>query len=107
MRHLTTAARSTDPDIEREDLIGEIRAMLAECLECPVEDIPDDLSFEDPSIQIDSLSLIRLSAAIDERFDLWVPDGSRPDDPVFRSLPELADWIAMQLDERRAGAVVH
>jgi acyl carrier protein len=95
--------RTSGPGIDHRTVLIEIKTMLAECLECAVEDLPDDLSFDDPSVRIDSLSLIRLSAAIDERFDLWVPDGSKPDDPVFRSVTDLAEWIAAQLEARRNG----
>jgi acyl carrier protein len=101
--HEPTVIDARDAPIDRCDVLIEIKTMLAECLECAVDDIPDDLSFDDPSVRIDSLSLIRLSAAIDERFDLWVPDGSKPDDPVFRSVTDLTEWIAAQLEARRNG----
>ncbi|PTL75899.1 acyl carrier protein [Vitiosangium sp. GDMCC 1.1324] len=87
------------------DEIGrEVRAIIAGALRRPVEQVPLTASLES-GLGIDSLAMIEINIALEERFRFAMPEMTSPAEANLQTVEDLARFVAAQLDlqKRRAG----
>lgn len=62
-------------------------------------DIPDDLPLFGVGLGLDSLDALQLATALEERFDITVPD-DQESKGIFRSVETLATFVASSMKGR-------
>jgi acyl carrier protein len=97
MRHEHSSRRPVEGTesaaAELEDLGAQVRAALAEALLVPVERVDLDAELED-ALGIDSLRLILVNIALEERFGVVMPD---PGETPLRRVADLVAFVHRQL----------
>ena len=79
------------------DEIGrEVRNIIAGALGRPVEQVPLTASLEG-GLGIDSLAMIEINIALEERFRFRMPDMASPADANLKTVEDLARFVAAQL----------
>lgn len=85
--------------IPLEKLGQEIRHVIAESLKRPVEQVPLTASLES-GLGIDSLAMIEINIALEERFRFRMPDMASPADANLKTVEDLTRFVAAQLDRQ-------
>jgi len=84
-----------------------VRQLIAESLQRPIEEVPLDASLDDSGLALDSLSLVTLNVALEERYDITLPDFISEDARTVRSVRAVAELIASHIAENtKEGAPV-
>ena len=83
------------------------RRLIAESLQRPIEEVRLDASLDDSGLALDSLSLVTLNVALEERYDITLPDFISEDARTVRSVRAVAELIASHIAENtKEGAPV-
>lgn len=83
------------------DEIGrEVRAIIASTLRRPVEQITLTTSLEG-GLGIDSLAMIEINIALEERFRFAMPEMASPAEANLRTVEDLTRFVAAQLDQQK------
>ncbi len=93
---------NTNIDIFNETAI-RVRSVIAETLRIPLEDIELDARLDDTRLGIDSLGFIKLNVALEEAFDITLPDLTLPEAPTLRSVRELVELVIQKAPSRAKG----
>ena len=89
---------------EREIIKEEMRALIAEELDCPLEEIEDELDFED--MGMDSVSFLQVLDELKRAVKLAIPTGrllSYAKGKKIRTLNETVDLITRFLESQGEG----
>ncbi len=82
--------------IPLEEIGREVRNIIAGALKRPVEQVPLTASLES-GLGIDSLAMIEINIALEERFRFAMPDMASPADANLKTVEDLARFVAAQL----------
>lgn len=82
--------------IPLEEIGREVRTIIASALRRPVEQVPLQASLES-GLGIDSLAMIEINIALEERFRFAMPDMASPADANLKTVEDLARLVAAQL----------
>jgi acyl carrier protein len=89
----------TESHATTTDMLGEqVRAVLAEALQLPIERVALDAEL-DEALGVDSLRLILVNIALEERYGVVMPD------PGEVPLRHVADLVAFVRERVRPGAL--
>ncbi|HVG59346.1 MAG TPA: acyl carrier protein [Hyalangium sp.] len=91
-------------NIPIEEIGREVRNIIASALKRPVDQVPLQASLES-GLGIDSLAMIEINIALEERFRFAMPDMASPADANLKTVEDLARFVAAQLT-RQKGRVV-
>ncbi len=83
--------------IEAPTTLAGVRAALGEVLHRRAEDIPLAADLE-ADLGVDSLAMIEISVALEERFGIRVPPSASPEDLAIRTVADVVRFV----EERRA-----
>jgi acyl carrier protein len=79
-----------------EDVLVIVRTVLSDRCHRPVDDIrPDSTLLDD--LGIDSMDMIEINIALEERLPLTMPDCATPDEVDVRTVKDLAGLVAARL----------
>ena len=81
------------------DLVDRIKNIVAANQKIPLEKVSIDSTFE--QLGMDSLDAVNLTFAVEEAFDLSIPDDAAKS---IRSVREMADGVARLLHQKRVAA---
>ncbi|WP_437944031.1 acyl carrier protein [Sorangium sp. So ce281] len=100
LRKQPQAAGGGDPEIARE-----VRTIIAERCGMSVDAVTPDLSLEG-GLGVDSLALIEVNVALEERFQIVAPDFAAPDQAQISTVGDVIAFVEAQLAARggRGGA---
>ena len=90
----------SDDVVDSEEIAVAVRGILASVLDMPVEEITLEASLEG-QLGMDSLSAIVASIAVEERFDLRMPEFASPDELGLQTVADLVRLTSEKLEERR------
>ena len=76
-----------------------VRRLIAESLQRPIEEVRLDASLDDSGLALDSLSLVTLNVALEERYDITLPDFISEEARTVRSVRAIAELIASRIAE--------
>lgn len=88
----------TSADID--PITQRIRALVAEILHRPPEEIPLDARLDASHLGIDSLGLIKLSVALEDEFEIVLPDFTALEEAPLGSVLDLARFVSERLATR-------
>lgn len=83
-----------------EEIGREVRNIIAGALKRPVEQVPLTASLES-GLGIDSMAMIEINIALEERFRFAMPDMASPADANLRTVEDLARFVAAQLTQQK------
>lgn len=83
-----------------EEIGREVRTIIAGALKRPVEQVPLTASLES-GLGIDSMAMIEINIALEERFRFAMPDMASPADANLRTVEDLARFVAAQLTQQK------
>ena len=87
-----------------EEIGREVRNIIADALKRPVEQVPLTASLES-GLGIDSLAMIEINIALEERFRFAMPDMASPAEANLKTVEDLTRFVAQQL-ARQKGRLV-
>ncbi len=77
------------------DLVADqVRRIIAETLRLRPEDVSLEARLDQPQLGIDSLALIKLNVALEEAFDIALPDFTTPEAPAVRSVGDVVALVS-------------
>lgn len=87
------------------EIAREVRQIIADRCGRSVESITPDLSLEG-GLGVDSLTMIELNVALEERFQIVAPDFASPDELPIRTVGDVIAFVEAQVAARagRGGA---
>jgi acyl carrier protein len=91
-------------NIPLEEIGREVRNIIAGALKRPVEQVPLQASLES-GLGIDSLAMIEINIALEERFRFAMPDMASPADANLKTVEDLARFVAAQISRQKGRAV--
>lgn len=91
----------TDP----ESIAIEVRRIIATTLRLPIDQVALDARLDEARLGIDSLGLIKLNVALEEAFDITLPDFTTPEEPSIRSVADVAALVASKVSAQAKGGV--
>jgi acyl carrier protein len=83
-----------------EEIGREVRTIIAGALRRPVEQVPLTASLES-GLGIDSMAMIEINIALEERFRFAMPDMASPADANLRTVEDLARFVAALLTQQK------
>ncbi|WP_224363448.1 acyl carrier protein [Hyalangium versicolor] len=83
-----------------EEIGREVRNIIAGALKKPVEQIPLTASLES-GLGIDSMAMIEINIALEERFRFAMPDMASPAEANLRTVEDLARFVAKLLSQQK------
>jgi acyl carrier protein len=83
-----------------EEIGREVRSIIAGALKRPVEQVPLTASLES-GLGIDSLAMIEINIALEERFRFAMPDMASPADANLKTVEDLTRFVAAQLTRQK------
>lgn len=83
-----------------EEIGREVRNIIAGALKRPVEQVPLTASLEG-GLGIDSLAMIEINIALEERFRFAMPDMASPADANLKTVEDLARFVSAQLTRQK------
>ncbi len=86
--------------IPLEEIGQQVRAVIAEALQRPVEQVPLDASLES-GLGIDSMAMIEINIALEERFRFAMPDMASPAEANLHTVADLARFVEAQLAQQK------
>jgi acyl carrier protein len=84
-----------------EEMLRVVRTVLAEKFHRPLEKITSETQLEE-ELGMDSLTMIEVNIALEERLPLSMPDMAAPSDINVRTVRDLAAFLAARLAKQRA-----
>jgi acyl carrier protein len=89
-------------NVPLEEIGREVRNIIASALKRPVEQVPLTASLE-RSLGIDSMAMIEINIALEERFRFAMPDMASPAEANLKTVEDLARFVAAQLAGQKGG----
>jgi len=89
--------------IPLEKLGHEVRQVIADSLKRPVDHVPLTASLES-GLGIDSLAMIEINIALEERFRFRMPDMASPADANLKTVEDLTRFVAAQIAQQKGRA---
>ncbi|MDI1449490.1 acyl carrier protein [Polyangium sp. 6x1] len=86
-----------------EAIANDVRRIIAETLRLPVEQVALDTRLDEARLGIDSLGLIKLNVALEEAFDITLPDFTTPEQPHIRVVADVAALVADKVSAQANG----
>lgn len=85
-----------------EELGREVRAIVAGALRRPVDEVPMTARLES-GLGVDSMAMIEINVALEERFRFAMPDMASPAEAHLETVEDLVKLVSSELDrvERR------
>jgi acyl carrier protein len=93
---VTDTIPSTTGSTPLEEFFLEVRRIIADTLERPVAEVPLSADLEG-GLGVDSLAMIEIGIALEERFRIAMPDLDSPDCVRLKTVEDLARLVAAQL----------
>ncbi|MBN1206249.1 MAG: acyl carrier protein [Myxococcaceae bacterium] len=87
-----------------EEIGREVRNIIADALKRPVEQVPLTASLES-GLGIDSLAMIEINIALEERFRFAMPDMASPAEANLKTVEDLSRFVAQQLAHQKGRLV--
>jgi acyl carrier protein len=81
-----------------EEIMSEVRRISAEVLRVPVEKAHEDAKYVE-DLHVDSLFMVELAVAMEERFEITVPE---EEVRAIASVRQMADFVKGKLAEAEA-----
>ena len=78
-------------------IAAEVRRIVAETLEIPVDSVRDDLELHS-DLGVDSLAMIQITVELEHEFDFSAPDVDAADALATRTVGDLIAVVAAELD---------
>jgi acyl carrier protein len=94
---------TADNDIP-EAIAEEVRRIVADTLRLRIEDVGLDARLDGARLGVDSLGLIKLHVALEEAFDITMPDLVAPEKPGLLSVRDVAAFVARERARAEGGA---
>ena len=88
-----------------EEIGREVRAIIAGALKRPVEQVPLNAPLEG-GLGIDSLAMIEINIALEEKFRFAMPDMASPAEANLNTVEDLARFVQAQLARQKKGRPV-
>ncbi|MDY7226057.1 acyl carrier protein [Hyalangium rubrum] len=88
-----------------EEIGREVRAIIAGALKRPLEQVPLTARLEN-GLGIDSLAMIEINIALEERFRFAMPDMTSPAEANLNTVEDLARFVAQQLSQQKGKVAV-
>ncbi|WP_224249232.1 acyl carrier protein [Hyalangium gracile] len=88
-----------------EEIGREVRNIIASALKRPLEQVPLTASLEG-GLGIDSMAMIEINIALEERFRFVMPDMASPAEANLKTVEDLARFVAAQLAQQKKGRPV-
>lgn len=87
------------------EIAREVRQIIADRCGRSIENITPDLSLES-GLEVDSLAMIEINVALEERFQIVAPDLASPYMPPIRTVGDVIAYVEAQVAARagRGGA---
>ncbi len=79
-----------------EEVGREVRAIIAGALKKPVEEVPLTAKLES-GLGIDSMAMIEINIALEERFKFAMPDMASPAEANLNTVEDLAKFVVAQV----------
>jgi acyl carrier protein len=79
-----------------EEVGQEVRAIIAGALKKPVEEVPLTAKLES-GLGIDSMAMIEINIALEERFKFAMPDMASPAEANLNTVEDLAKFVVAQV----------
>ena len=80
----------------REDLGREVCAVVAKALQRPIDEVPITAKLES-GLGIDSMAMIDINVALEEKFNFAMPDMASPAEANLNTVEDLIKLVAAQL----------
>ena len=90
--------------VRLEEIGREVRNIIAGALKRPVDQVPLNASLES-GLGIDSLAMIEINIALEERFRFAMPDMASPAEANLKTVEDLARFVAAQLVQQKGRPV--
>lgn len=87
-----------EPVVARDEIARKVRRTIADTLRIDVERVPLDARLDEERLGIDSLRLIKLSVALEETFDIAMPDFFAEGGAGVRSVQDVVDLITARVE---------
>ena len=87
-------------DRQLEEINLAVRQLIADGVRRPIEEVPLDAALDDSGLALDSLALITLNVALEEKYDITLPDFISDEARTVRSVRDVAALIATRVAER-------
>jgi acyl carrier protein len=82
-----------------EDINLAVRQLIADSVRRPIADVALDATLDDSGLALDSLSLITLNVALEEKYDITLPDFISDEARAVRSVRDVAALVAIRVAE--------
>lgn len=86
-------------EADTEEIAVAVRGILASVLDMPIDEITLEASLQG-QLGMDSLSAIETSIAVEEKFDLRMPEFATPDELGLHTVADLVRLTSEKLEER-------
>ncbi len=83
-------------------IAADVRRIIAETLRLPVDQVALETHLDEARLGIDSLGLIKLNVALEEAFDITLPDFTTPEETRIRSVGDVAALVAEKVSAQAA-----
>ena len=83
-----------------EDINLTVRQLIADSMRRPIADIALDATLDDSGLALDSLSLNTLNVALEETYDITLPDFISGEARAVHSVRDVAALVASRVAER-------
>lgn len=87
-------------NVPLEEIGREVRNIIAGALKKPVDQVPLTASLES-GLGIDSMAMIEINIALEERFRFAMPDMASPAEANLKTVEDLARFVAAQLNKQK------
>lgn len=84
----------TSSPLSPDAVAVEVRRLIAHNLHVPLDEVTLDKRLDAAGLGVDSLGLIKLNVAIEERFDIAIPDFIADDPSQIRSVGDVVALVA-------------
>ena len=85
---------------KQEEINLSVRQLIADSVRRPIAEVPLDATLDDSGLALDSLALITLNVALEEKYDITLPDFISDEARTVRSVRDVAALIASRVAER-------
>jgi acyl carrier protein len=83
---------SGHPQVPDGDISRAVQSVLAEKLHRPVDEITPDADLE-KDLNVDSMSMIQVNIALEEQFQIEMPEFVEPEEIQVHTVSDLADFV--------------
>jgi acyl carrier protein len=85
-------------EIARDEIALKVRRTIADTLRIDVDHVGLDAALDEERLGIDSLRLIKLNVALEEAFDVALPDFTSPEGSSVRKVGDVVALVAARVE---------